>query len=61
MDIVGFRKWSMKEEIFSVGPLTPLTIGLIPCGFLCIFLRKYILCGQTGMDRVRNCLVVSSM
>ena len=37
---VGFRKWSMKEEIFSVGPLILLTIGLRPYGFLWIFFRK---------------------
>ena len=26
---VGLRKWSIKEEIFSVGPLMPLTIGRV--------------------------------
>ena len=31
---VGLRKWSIKDEIFSVGPLMPLTIGLRPCGVL---------------------------
>ena len=37
---VGLRWWSMYDEIFSVGSLILLTIGLIPCGVLWIFFRN---------------------
>ena len=30
----GLIMWSRKDETRSVGPLQPLTIGLIPWGFL---------------------------
>ena len=38
---------STTLEILSVGPEQPETIGLMPIGVLCIFLRKYILCVLT--------------
>ncbi len=37
------NQWSTKDDMFSVIPLQLETIGLIPCGFLWIFLRKYSL------------------
>ena len=40
----GLIMWSKKDETRSVGPLQPLTIGLIPWGFLWIFSRKYVRC-----------------
>ena len=40
----GLIMWSRKAEMRSVGPLQPLTIGLIPWGVLCSFLRKYMRC-----------------
>ena len=33
----GLIMWSRKDETRSVGPLQPLTIGLIPWGFLWSF------------------------
>ena len=42
VDTSGLVMWSRKDETHSVGPLQPLTIGLIPCGVLCSFLRKYM-------------------
>ena len=39
--------WSMNAETRSVGPLQPLTMGLIPGGVLWSFLRKYIRCVLT--------------
>ncbi len=33
--------WSRYDDIFLVGPWQPLTIGLMPCRFLWIFLVKY--------------------
>ena len=32
----GLIMWSRKDETSSVGPLQPLTIGLIPWGFFYI-------------------------
>ena len=43
----GLIMWSRNDETRSVGPLQPLTIGLIPRGFLCSFLRKYMRCVLT--------------
>ena len=42
VDTSGLIMWSMKDETPSVGPLQPLTMGLIPCGVLWSFLRKYM-------------------
>ena len=36
---MGFILWSRNDEMRSVGPLQPLTIGLIPWGFLWSFLH----------------------
>ena len=44
-----------------MGPLHPLTMGLIPWGFLCSFFRKYILWVLVGVGGSRNFLVVKSM
>ena len=47
----------------SVGPLQPLTIGLIPWGFLWSFLRKYIRCVLTlsvGCRQACVCVYVAS-
>ena len=41
----GCKKWSRKEEILSVMPPTPLTMGL-DIGFLCSLVKKYNLCGM---------------
>ena len=30
----GLIMWSRNDETRSVGPLQPLTMGLIPCGVL---------------------------
>ena len=30
----GLIMWSTNDETRSVGPLQPLTMGLIPCGVL---------------------------
>ena len=43
----GLIMWSMNAETRSVGPLQPLTMGLIPWGVLWSFLRKYIRCVLT--------------
>ena len=43
----GLTMWSRNDETRSVGPLQPLTIGLIPWGFLWSFLRKYMHCVLT--------------
>ena len=43
----GLIMWSRNDGKRSVGPLQPLTIGLIPWGFLWSFLRKYIRCVLT--------------
>ena len=40
----GLIMWSMTR---SVGPLQPLTMGLIPWGVLWSFLRKYTCCVPT--------------
>ena len=42
VDTSGLIMWSRKDETRSVGPLQPLTMGLIPCGVLWSFLRKYM-------------------
>ena len=42
VDTSGFIMWSRKDETHSVGSLQPLTMGLIPCGVLWSFLRKYM-------------------
>ena len=42
--ISGLTMWSRNDETHSVGPLQPLTIGLIPWVFLWSFLRKYMHC-----------------
>ena len=47
MGTSGLIMWSTNAEIRSVGPLQPLTMGLIPWGVLCSFLRKYIRCVLT--------------
>lgn len=40
---MGCRKKSMKEEMRSVGPLMPETIGLIPKGVLWILVEYVVL------------------
>ena len=42
VDTSGLIMWSRNDETRSVGPLQPLTMGLIPCGVLWSFLRKYM-------------------
>ena len=42
VDTSGLIIWSRKDETRSVGPLQPLTMGLIPCGVLWSFLRNYM-------------------
>ena len=42
MDTIGLIMWSRKDKTRLVGPLHPLTMGLIPCGVLWSFLRKYM-------------------
>ena len=49
----GLIMWSRKDETRSMGPLQPLTIGLIPWGFLWSFLRKYIGCVLTLSEGCR--------
>ena len=51
--IRGFKMSSKNAEIFPVSPLYPLTIGLIPGGFLCNFFRKYSLCVRVFSGGVR--------
>ena len=41
------------SETCLVGPLQPLTIGLIPCGVLWNFLRKYMHCVLTLSEGCR--------
>ena len=51
--MVGTRSlimWSRKDETRSVGPLQPLTIGLIPWRFLW---RKYLCCVLTLSEGCR--------
>ena len=43
----GLIMWSRNDEMCSVGLLHPLTMGLIPRGVLCSFLRKYMCCVLT--------------
>ena len=40
LESVGFRKRSRYANIFSVGPLMPLTMGQMPCGVLWILVKK---------------------
>ena len=54
----GYRKWSSKEEILSIIPWTPLTIGLIDMGFLCGLVKKYNLGSSLCLKYVK---VISSM
>ena len=42
VDTRGLIMWSRKDKTRSVGPLQPLTMGLIPCGVFWSFLRKYM-------------------
>ena len=42
VDTSGLIMWSRKDETCLVGALQPLTMGLIPCGVLWDFLRKYM-------------------
>ena len=39
---IVFKRVSRKAEILSVGPLQPDTIGLILCGCLWSFFKKYM-------------------
>ena len=45
--------WSRNDETHSVGPLEPLTIGLIPWGILWSFLRKCMHCVLTLSEGCR--------
>ena len=42
----GLIMWSRKDETRSVGPLQPLTIGLIPWGFLKLLKKVHTLCSH---------------
>ena len=42
--VSGLIMWSRNAVMHSVGPLQPLTMGLIPWGVLCSFLKKYMRC-----------------
>ncbi len=51
----------MYADTLSVGPLQPNTIGLSECGFLWIFVRKYISCVLTGLGGRRYSAVFLSI
>ena len=60
---IGCSQWSTNLEMFSVMLLTLETIGLIPIGFLRIFLRKYSLavlcdCGGLQDSTMSLCIIV---
>ena len=59
----GLIMWSRKDVMHPVGPLQPLTIGLIPWGFLWSFLRKYIRCVLTCQRDAgrRGCVCLYSL
>ena len=57
----GLIMWSRNAETHSVGPLQPLTMGLIPWGVLCSFLRKYMRCVLTFSGGQRKAWVYLSM
>ena len=40
----GLIMWSVNAETRSVGPLQPLTMGLIPWGFVEFFEKVHTLC-----------------
>ena len=59
----SFIMWSRKDETHSVGPLQPLTIGLIPWGFLWSFLRStYVVFSPCQSDAGRHgCMCLYSL
>ena len=57
----GFMMESRNDDILSVGPWQPLTMGRMPWGFLWSFLRKYIFCVLVLVGGFRKSFVSWSM